>query len=39
MLIALPAEEEIEEPDRIGFRLASDLNAQPNATKHATSKE
>lgn len=39
MLIALPAEEEIEEPDRIGFRLARDLSEQPNATKHATSKE
>ena len=38
MLIALPAEEEIEEPDRIGFRLARDLETPADATKHTTSK-
>lgn len=38
MLIALPAEEEIEEPDRIGFQLARDLETPADATKHATSK-
>ena len=38
MLIALPAEEEIEEPDRIGFRLARELETPADATKHTTSK-
>ena len=38
MLIALPAAEEIEEPDQIGFRLARDLETPADATKHATYK-
>lgn len=32
MLMALPAEEEQQEPNRIGFRLARDLEDGPDAT-------